>query len=192
MEGPMASHKQLLANRLNAKKSTGPKTPDGKRRSSLNSIKHTLTCEKHVAIGENKREFELLKLRVLRDFPVFDVKSEIYVRKIIQYEWSLRRYQLIETGIFSRESLDYNQSENITRKDYYLDSAELTSQHQKVLVRQVELPSVAFLRDSNAGNAFLKINTIDGRLFSRLRVAIQEYEIHVKSKANKNHEKKLG
>ena len=188
----MASHKQLLANRLNAKKSTGPKTPEGKRRSSFNSIKHGLTCEKHVAIGENKREFELLKLRVLRDFPVFDVKSEIYVRKIIQYEWSLRRYQLIETGIFSRESLDYNQSENITRKDYYLDSAELTNQHQKVLVRQVELPSVAFLRDSNAGNAFLKINTIDGRLFSRLRVAIQEYEIHVKSKGGKNHEKKLG
>ena len=188
----MASHKQLLANRLNAKKSTGPKTPEGKRRSSLNSIKHGLTCEKHVAIGENKREFELLKLRVLRDFPVFDVKSEIYVRKIIQYEWSLRRYQLIETGILSRESLDYNQSENITRKDYYLDSAELTSQHQKVLVRQVELPSVAFLRDSNAGNAFLKINTIDGRLFSRLRLAIQEYEIHVKSKGGKNHEKKLG
>ena len=192
MEGPMASHKQLLANRLNAKKSTGAKTPEGKRRSSLNAIKHGLTCEKHVAIGENKREFELLKLRVLRDFPVFDVKSEIYVRKIIQYEWSLRRYQLIETGIFSRESLDYNQSENITRKDYYLDSAELTSQHQKVLVRQVELPSVAFLRDSNAGNAFLKINTIDGRLFSRLRVAIQEYEIHVKSKGGKNNEKKLG
>ena len=192
MEGPMASHKQLLANRLNAKKSTGAKTPEGKRRSSLNAIKHGLTCEKHVAIGENKREFELLKLRVLRDFPVFDVKSEIYVRKIIQYEWSLRRYQLIETGIFSRESLDYNQSENITRKDYYLDSAELTSQHQKVLVRQVELPSVAFLRDSNAGNAFLKINTIDGRLFSRLRLAIQEYEIHVKSKGGKNHEKKLG
>jgi hypothetical protein len=192
MEGPMASQKQLLANKLNAKKSTGAKTPEGKRRSSLNAIKHGLTCEKHVAIGENKREFELLKLRVLRDFPVFDVKSEIYVRKIIQYEWSLRRYQLIETGIFSRESLDYNQSENITRKDYYLDSAELTSQHQKVLVRQVELPSVAFLRDSNAGNAFLKINTIDGRLFSRLRLAIQEYEIHVKSKGGKNHEKKLG
>ena len=126
----MASQKQLLANKLNAKKSTGAKTPEGKRRSSLNAIKHGLTCEKHVAIGENKREFELLKLRVLRDFPVFDVKSEIYVRKIIQYEWSLRRYQLIETGIFSRESLDYNQSENITRKDYYLDSAEKLEQER--------------------------------------------------------------
>jgi len=110
----MASHKQLLANRLNAKKSTGAKTPEGKRRSSLNAIKHGLTCEKHVAIGENKQEFETLKQQVLIAFPVFDIKSEIYVRKIIQYEWSLRRYQAIETGIFSRESLDHNQSENIS------------------------------------------------------------------------------
>ena len=189
MEGPMASHKQLLANRLNAKKSTGAKTPEGKRRSSLNAIKHGLTCEKHVAIGENKQEFEELKQQVLIAFPVFDIKSEIYVRKIIQYEWSLRRYQAIETGIFSRESLDHNQSENISLKDYYLDSSELTNQHQKTLVRFVELPSIAFIRDSNGGNAFLKINTIDGRLFSRLRIAIQEYETYASKKGVKKNEK---
>ena len=185
----MASHKQLLANRLNAKKSTGAKTPEGKRRSSLNAIKHGLTCEKHVAIGENKQEFEELKQKVLIAFPVFDIKSEIYVRKIIQYEWSLRRYQAIETGIFSRESLDHNQSENISLKDYYLDSSELTNQHQKTLVRFVELPSIAFIRDSNWGNAFLKINTIDGRLFSRLRIAIQEYETYASKKGVKKNDK---
>ena len=53
--------KKTLANRLNAKKSTGPKTVLGKRRSSLNSITHGLTCEKNVSIGENKKEFEELK-----------------------------------------------------------------------------------------------------------------------------------
>ena len=185
----MASHKQLLANRLNAKKSTGAKTPEGKRRSSLNAIKHGLTCEKHVAIGENKQEFETLKQQVLIAFPVFDIKSEIYVRKIIQYEWSLRRYQAIETGIFSRESLDYKSSESFSNKEYVLNVSELTDQHQKVLERSVELPSIAFLRDCNASNAFLKINTIDGRLFSRLRLAIQDYETYAKSKGGKNEKK---
>ena len=61
----MVSQKQLLANKLNAKKSTGAKTPEGKQESSLNAIKHGLTCEKYVAIGENKTEFETLKQRVL-------------------------------------------------------------------------------------------------------------------------------
>ena len=186
----MVSQKQLLANKLNAKKSTGAKTPEGKQESSLNAIKHGLTCEKYVAIGENKTEFETLKQRVLSEFRIFDVKSEIYVSKIIKYEWSLRRFQSIETGILSRESLDYSKSDIISHKERYINSTGLTDQHQKTLVRYVELPSIAFLRDSNAGNAFLKINTIDGRLFSRLRIAIQDYEAHAKTKGGKNREKK--
>ena len=55
------------------------------------------------------------------------------------------------------------------------------SNEQKILVRSTELPSIAFMRDANAGNAFLKINTINGRSFSRLRIAIKDYQNHAKS-----------
>ena len=65
----MTSQKKTITNRLNAKKSTGPKTVLGKRRSSLNSITHGLTCEKNVSIGENKKEFEELKKNALKSFP---------------------------------------------------------------------------------------------------------------------------
>ena len=67
----MSSDKKIKANRLNSKKSTGPKSLAGKKRSSLNSIKHGLTCEKNVCIGENKKEFEELKQRALKTFTVF-------------------------------------------------------------------------------------------------------------------------
>jgi len=177
---------KILANRLNSKKSTGPKTISGKKRSSLNSITHGLTCEKHVAIGENKQEFEQLKQEVLKAFPVFDFLSDAYVRKIIHYEWITRRYQTIETGAFSRESLDYSQSENLSSKSYYLDSSELTHNDQQILTRRTELPSIAFMRDANAGNVFLKINTIDGRAYARLRIAIKDYENHAKTKRRKS------
>jgi hypothetical protein len=39
----MATEKQIAANRANAKRSTGPKTPSGKRRSSGNAFKHGLS-----------------------------------------------------------------------------------------------------------------------------------------------------
>ena len=99
------SDKKIQANRQNAKKSTGPKSIAGKKRSSLNSIKHGLTCEKNVCIGENKKEFEELKEKALKTFPVFDFLSEIYVGKIIHYEWLIRRYHTIETGDFQEKAL---------------------------------------------------------------------------------------
>jgi len=39
----MASAKQLAANRLNAQRSSGPKSEEGKRRSSVNALRHGLT-----------------------------------------------------------------------------------------------------------------------------------------------------
>ncbi|WP_439374571.1 hypothetical protein [Bradyrhizobium sp. DASA03120] len=61
----MASHRQIEANRSNAKRSTGPKTVHGKAKSSLNALRHGLasTCKQDdpafatlmVAIGSGLR-----------------------------------------------------------------------------------------------------------------------------------------
>ena len=47
------SESRLRANRANAQKSTGPRTPEGKLRSSANALKHGLTARDLTALGEH-------------------------------------------------------------------------------------------------------------------------------------------
>jgi len=54
----MASVAQIQANRLNAQKSTGPRTAVGKERASRNAVKHGLLAREAVIRGEDPEEFE--------------------------------------------------------------------------------------------------------------------------------------
>ena len=49
----MASAKQILANKKNARRSTGPKTKLGKEKVSINAMKLGIYAEHHVMVGED-------------------------------------------------------------------------------------------------------------------------------------------
>jgi hypothetical protein len=57
----MTSPKQLEANRTNAKHSSGPKSTNGKARSSRNALKHGLVSSEIVIWDEDADQFELLR-----------------------------------------------------------------------------------------------------------------------------------
>ncbi|MDC3384998.1 hypothetical protein OAW59_01385 [Candidatus Pelagibacter sp.] len=60
----MSSTNKINANRQNAKKSTGPKSIAGKKRSSLNAIKHGLTCENMFVLERTKKSLKSLKQKL--------------------------------------------------------------------------------------------------------------------------------
>ena len=62
----MTSDKQARANRQNALKSTGPKTPEGKDAVRLNALKHGLRSEEILLPGEDEEALMELGER-LRD-----------------------------------------------------------------------------------------------------------------------------
>jgi hypothetical protein len=53
----MATEAQIEANRANAQKSTGPRTPEGKEKAAQNSLKHGLFTRETVIRGEDEAEF---------------------------------------------------------------------------------------------------------------------------------------
>ena len=97
----MATKAQIKANRENAKKSTGPRTEEGKARVSLNALKHGLLARDAVLPEEDPAEFD----RQLRDLehdlrPENSLEFEL-VRQIADAQWRMRRLVRIETGFLS-------------------------------------------------------------------------------------------
>ena len=61
----MASERQIAANRRNARRSTGPRSRSGKKRTSQNAFRHGLT--KPISASEFAREVETLARQIAGD-----------------------------------------------------------------------------------------------------------------------------
>lgn len=95
----MATDRQIAANRRNAKKSTGPRTLQGKLQSRRNAFRHGLTAE--TAPLENENDYVLFEKKIVADFePVTATDHELTVR-LASLLWRLRRSTAIESGLLS-------------------------------------------------------------------------------------------
>jgi hypothetical protein len=96
----MSSLKQIEANRLNALKSTGPRTEEGKRRSRCNAIRHGLTAETVIVGVEDPDDYESFEATIIADYdPTTAVGRELVLR-LASVLWRLRRATGIETTLF--------------------------------------------------------------------------------------------
>ena len=64
----MTSFQQFQANRLNALRSTGPKSNEGKQRSRLNAVRHGLTAETVVGSLEDAEDYKAFEAAVIADY----------------------------------------------------------------------------------------------------------------------------
>lgn len=97
----MASQKQINANRANGLKSTGPRTFEGKTRSSSNSLKHGLTAKTLVIGDEDPREFEELRAELMEHYDPQGPAERELVECIAGTLWRLRRFPMFEAAIFA-------------------------------------------------------------------------------------------
>jgi hypothetical protein len=99
----MATIKQIEAARRNGAKSFGPKTDEGKLRSSQNSVRHGLSGRIVVLQNESEEKFQEL-LQSLCDHyqPATTVEREL-VKEIAVARWRLRRIWAMETAMFDLE-----------------------------------------------------------------------------------------
>jgi hypothetical protein len=76
----MANETQIRANQENAKRSTGPRSPEGKQRVALNALKHGLTGKQVVLYNENPEDFVADAWR-LRRVPLLEAAMHACIKE---------------------------------------------------------------------------------------------------------------
>ncbi len=94
----MASDRQIQANRENARRSTGPRTPLGKVRSSINAVKHGLSARNAVLPEEDQQAYQELEASLDAEFQPQGPIENFLVQQMASAQWRLLRLARIETG----------------------------------------------------------------------------------------------
>ena len=96
------SENRLAANRANARKSTGPRTTEGKARSAQNAVKHGFTGSAFAVVRfEDRDEISKLKADAVDFYQPRNSQEMFAVECIALAQADMRRLRRIEAGLFT-------------------------------------------------------------------------------------------
>jgi hypothetical protein len=98
---PEPSASRIQANRANSQLSTGPKTPEGKAKSSVNAVKTALTGRTVLLPTDDVAAYQEHVQRFIDEFkPVGHRESEL-VQALSDHSWRLNRIATLEMAIYA-------------------------------------------------------------------------------------------
>src|SRR3954452_16403222 len=106
----MTTFKQIEANRRNARRSTGPRTQEGKLRCRRNAVRHGLTAETVIGALEDAEDYKAFEAAVINDYDAQSAVERELVLRLASLLWRIRRATTIETGLFeiqARQLLEF-------------------------------------------------------------------------------------
>ena len=160
----MTTHKQLIANRKNARKSTGPKTALGKAIAARNSQTHGFYSTTVLLPDEDREEYLRFARRLAHAYSPCGVLEDEAVRTIIETRWQIRRANIVDTELFQIFSFYEGEDRGV---------------------------GTAFAQDAAQANAFSKLIRYQGFLLRRLQTAEKELA-QLKENASKHSARLVG
>jgi hypothetical protein len=192
----MTSERKAEANRKNALKSTGPKTPEGKAAVRLNALKHGLLSREILLPGEDEAALRELGGRLRAELQPAGELENLLVDRITSLFWRLRRLGRVEAGIFAwefyehfierarREAETYEEVHDVYVK--YETTITDEQKHQEALSKVREMEAArdsetatlgrTFMRDAGSANAFSKLSRYETAVERGLYKALHELE----------------
>jgi hypothetical protein len=100
-EKSMLTEKQLAANRANAQRSTGPRSEEGRQRSSLNARRHNLTGQVSAMTDEDRIAHDTFSKALISAMAPEGALELQLAQRVATDSWRLNRASAIEDNIFA-------------------------------------------------------------------------------------------
>ena len=152
----MATEAQTNANRENAEKSTGPRTPQGKAISSRNSLVHGMTSGKFLPPDGDPDEFFQLLDQFRGRFQPFDEAEDALVERLVAAEFKMRSVRYANAALF------------------HIHAAEDPMLERYKQEGRTNLLAWAFHSDAKYSNSFSKLIRYEGCLQREFSRALRE------------------
>ena len=104
----MSTLKQIEANRLNAQRSTGPRSAEGKAVSSMNALKTGIDAQSEVIRGEDPAALETLTTEYTQRFQPETPEERDLVDTLVASTWQLRRFRKLDALIWEAQFRSYD------------------------------------------------------------------------------------
>ena len=141
----MTSKPQLTANRSNAKKSTGPKTKEGKSIASSNAIKHGATA-KHLISPVESQTYQAFLAALQKAYPNKNPLVAMQLERIAKIKIQLERIQSTIDATFemaqAEEGIDANLMGLLDMDEALLDEAKSITSGDKGISDRVNLERI--------------------------------------------------
>ena len=172
----MTTPTRIETNRRNVLKSTGPRTPRGKAKASLNSMRHGFRSRDALLPGENSRDFFDLLHRLCAEFSPATATQEILLDQMAVAYWKLARLQRIENYVYrvgcEKDSFVSTLREYLSSDDQ--PDNEPDDEPESPPPSPDELLGIAYLRDANSTRAFVSLSNYEARLERSFLRALRE------------------
>jgi hypothetical protein len=89
----MSTEAQIIANRSNSQKSTGPRSHEGKAVVSQNAVKHGLFALEAVISGESRADFDLYRDEMLTELAPVGPMESMLAARVVSLSWRLKRVE---------------------------------------------------------------------------------------------------
>ncbi len=198
----MTSEKQIRANRRNALKSTGPKTPERKAGVRHNATKHGLLSREVLLPGEDEEALKQLGENLRAELQPLGELENLLMDRIIAAVWRLRRLGRVEAGLFARElygeltrraqreARRYEREESkdhdflrsllptttITDKKKHREAVSKIKEMQALRESETATLGQTFVQDADGANAFSKLSRYESALERSLFKALHELQ----------------